>query len=53
MSICRYYCDYCDTYLTHDSVSISVLCILSIHSEITLEVALEYCLLKFPFVISI
>ena len=20
--ICRYYCDYCDTYLTHDSVSI-------------------------------
>jgi hypothetical protein len=20
---CRYYCDYCDTYLTHDSVSVS------------------------------
>jgi hypothetical protein len=19
---CRYYCDYCDTYLTHDSVSV-------------------------------
>lgn len=19
--VCRYYCDYCDTYLTHDSVS--------------------------------
>jgi hypothetical protein len=22
---CRYYCDYCDTYLTHDSVSASSL----------------------------
>lgn len=21
-SLCRYYCDYCDTYLTHDSVRI-------------------------------
>ena len=24
----RYYCDYCDTYLTHDSVRTSILCVL-------------------------
>lgn len=24
---CRYYCDYCDTYLTHDSVSNSLVVI--------------------------
>ncbi|CAN8247950.1 unnamed protein product [Cochlearia groenlandica] len=29
----RYYCDYCDTYLTHDSVSLYLTCIVIVFDE--------------------
>ena len=31
----RYYCDYCDTYLTHDSVSFSIYCYHSLNFKVT------------------
>lgn len=41
--LCRYYCDYCDTYLTHDSVSFNlILCALLCNLSVLLEVV---CLL--------
>ena len=40
---CRYYCDYCDTHLTHDSVSYISLCHLHVFTLSVAVVVINMC----------